>query len=181
MNEIRKKIEEYQLEVAETIGRLDKSIIEKAIRSLHTARQLENTVWLIGNGGSAATASHIANDLTKIGGMKAIAITDQTPLITAYGNDDGWEDNMFFYPLQRLSSQGDIVIAITCSGYSYNVVNAMDTSRKKIILTGNNRESPIAQMKSIATIFVDNEDIRIQEDVHLMLGHIMAGILRDEM
>ena len=71
--------------------------------------------WVIGNGGSAATASHFANDLFKMGRLRAVPLADLTPLSTAYGNDHGWK-SMYADPLKGLMGREDVLIAISCSG-----------------------------------------------------------------
>lgn len=168
----------YFQRVADTLTGLDQYEIEKAVRILETARRADVFVWIVGNGGSAATASHFANDLTKVCKMRAIAIPDLTPTVTAFGNDEGWQE-MFWLPFEALARGNDALVAITCGGASVNVVRAARkvSISKLIVLTGPNLESPISQVKCGALIRADHEDIRVQEDVHLAVCHGMVGEL----
>lgn len=145
-------------------------------------------VWIVGNGGSAATASHLANDLVKMCGIDAISIPDLTPIIMAYGNDDEWE-NMFSHYLDSVGKKEDILIAISCSGRSANVIRATEVAYRKgmlvLALTGKDRDENLLINPSIkgyvpdVFISVDHSDIRVVEDIHLVLCHSIAGELRD--
>ena len=95
---------DYFAEVSEALSKLDQDQIKKAVDILRIAKDVDSFVWILGNGGSAATASHFANDLLKMAGIRAIAIPDMTPTVTAYGNDNGWE-NMFGTMLSGLASE----------------------------------------------------------------------------
>lgn len=164
----------------ETLTDVDKDEMEKAISLLVKARMEGKTVWLIGNGGSAATVAHFANDLVKMCGIKAIALPEQVPLITAYANDNGIK-NMFIDPLLCLIESGnrDVLIAISCSGNSENIVTATDIFENLIILTGDELEkNKLAQMGASAMIRAKHPDITIQEDVHSAVCHAIAKALR---
>ena len=152
--------------------------IEKAVQILTQVRKDDAFVWLVGNGGSASTCSHFANDLEKMAGIRSISIPDMTPGVLAHGNDEGWE-NMFSKIIQRNGGLRDVVVAISCSGNSANVVRVAEEHNfhKLIVLTGDNEKSILAKLNPDALIMVPDRDIKVQEDVHLTVCHAMAGVL----
>ena len=155
-------MDKYLKRTAVTLARVDIFTLNLIRERLIKAKLQEQTVFLIGNGGSASTASHAANDLMKIGGLKAVCVCDMTPTTLAYGNDDGWE-NMFLTPIRRLSVPGDVVIGISCSGNSPNVVKVAEYPLKGydfIGFTGNGG----GELENYADILikVPNSDIRVQ-------------------
>ena len=76
--------------VSAVLGLVPENNIQKIVKLLRSTRARGGTIFVAGNGGSAATASHFANDLVKMGGVRAISLPDATPTILAYGNDNGW-------------------------------------------------------------------------------------------
>lgn len=148
---------------------------------LQRAKHQNATVYIAGNGGSAATASHFANDLLKMAGLRAVSLSDLIPSLTAYGNDDGWE-NMFAHMLKNLLLPQDVLVCISCSGSSPNVVEALRMAKsinlpaiKTMVLTGSNYECPLALLKPDALVHVPFHDIKVQEDCHLVICHALAG------
>lgn len=177
---------QYRLDVVAALGAVSSEKVREAIEILRRAKFQNANVWLIGNGGSAATASHFANDLLKMTGIHAVALTDLTATLTAYGNDEGWE-NMFSRPLERLLLPQDVVIGISCSGNSKNVVEAIKLVRshklpglRTIVLTGENVNSEIVKLQPDVVVYVPFRDIRVQEDCHLAVCHAIAGALSNE-
>lgn len=164
-------------ELSAVLMTIDRIQVEKAILELKAARSTANTVWIVGNGGSAAAASHFANDLTKMADVKAIAVPDLVPIVTAYGNDEGW-DRMYADTIHQLSNPGDVVVAISCSGNSINVVKASEELNKTIVLTGNDPDCELSKGYPDAFIMVPSDDITIQEDAHLAICHAIAKTLR---
>ncbi|RPJ25222.1 MAG: SIS domain-containing protein [Chloroflexi bacterium] len=170
---------QYLADTAEAIGRVEVGELDNAVRILQEVRDNGNVVWIVGNGGSAATAEHFANDLVKMAGVRAIAVHSLTPTLLAYGNDEGWETACLSI-LNVMKKPGDALVAISCSGKSPNVVLAAMKfhHNRLIVLTGNKYDSQLASMDAGAKIFVTDEDIRIQEDAHLAACHAIAGALR---
>ena len=135
-------------------------------------------MYLIGNGGSHATAAHMANDLIKMGKVKAVCIGDMTAVMTAFGNDNGWK-NMFVDPLKEMLVKGkDAVFALTCSGNSENVVNALDWATGEgvltVCLTGPAMNNRVSDLGVNALVRAVAADIRVQEDVHAMVCHAIV-------
>jgi len=93
------------------------------ITELKRVRRERKSVFICGNGGSASTANHFANDLVKMCGIKAISLCSNEAIVMAYGNDDGYE-NIFVNQLKVFFEEGDILITISGSGTSKNIVRA---------------------------------------------------------
>jgi D-sedoheptulose 7-phosphate isomerase len=154
--------------------------IEKFIDLLFTAYKEEKTIFVIGNGGSAANASHLAQDLakgTRAGidypkRIKAISLTDNVAFITALGNDDGYE-TVFEQQLRTFAKPGDLVIAISGSGNSPNIVKAIDWANANqmttIGITGFNG----GKLKKMNTysLHVELNDMCTAESIHSIILH----------
>lgn len=181
---MNRKILKHFSEVGEGLSFLDPSEIQRAVDILKLVRDnLRGTVYLFGNGGSHATASHFANDLTKMCRLRAVCIGDMAPSMLAYGNDSGW-GSMFAGPLARFVNPAvDVVIGLSCSGNSENVINALIYARSREILTigmtgGGSGE--IAGLKLDALIRTPGtHDIRTQEDLHSIVCHAIARALQE--
>lgn len=179
--DVRDKISDMVNESQDARG--ERTIKFLAIKDiLRLAKQNGQRVYLVGNGGSAATASHFANDLTKMAKINAISIPDLTSVVTAYGNDEGWE-NMFDEPIYAFFNPGDVLVAISYSGRSRNVIKAargaLDLQGKLIVITGKREDNPLGSLAPDTTFFIETDDIRIQEDIALIICHGLAGFLCD--
>lgn len=179
-------IERYLNEVVEMIRGLPRKDIRRMVEAVREAREQNRQLFLLGNGGSAATASHMACDLAKTSSMpgvkriRAIALTDNVPLITAWGNDASYE-NVFAEQLANLVQPGDLVIALSGSGNSPNVLRAVkvakDVGARTVGLTGH----PGGKLKGMVDISVVVPSRRIEqaEDAHLILDHLVSVALRE--
>jgi D-sedoheptulose 7-phosphate isomerase len=177
--EISKIIASHFTELTASLLTVERSEIGRAVELLRESRERKANVWIVGNGGSAATASHFANDLVKMAGVRAFAVPDMTPLVTAYGNDEGWE-RMFQNPIDRFLEPDDCVVAISCSGKSPNVIKAANGIPNLIVLTGNGRDGNIlAALQCKALLLVKSDDITIVEDCHLAICHAIAKALME--
>ena len=171
----------YMSKVMVAISHINFDEIEKCIKILREARQTGNQVFIVGNGGSAATGSHFANDLMKMAGIRALSIPDMTTTTLAYGNDNGWK-YQFVDPISKLYNPRDVLVAISCSGNSENVVACAEFVPKPIILfTGNDLKCRLAAFNSAASIYVDSNDMTVQESIHSVICHTIARILSYEM
>lgn len=173
---------DYFLSLASATALLENGPIEKAVEILRGVKEAGGSVWIVGNGGSAATASHFANDLVKMARVRAIAVTDAVPSILAFGNDHGW--SLMFRDYLRVHQRpGDALVAISCSGASDNVLAAaVDGWDKVIVLTGMpGGRNELDNLKvADAIIHVQSKDIRIQEDIHMAVCHFISGELRND-
>lgn len=178
----------YRTDVETALRGVPGGQVENAVSVLKYVKRAGGAVYIMGNGGSAATASHFANDLVKVCGLRAFSLPDMVPLLTAYGNDNEWED-MFDLTIRSFLSPHDAVIGISCSGKSANVLRAMTSVKENngaqdpgyirtIGLTGDDLESPLAKMDLDVLISVPFRDIRVQEDCHMVICHAIVGALK---
>jgi len=180
-------IQNYISNLQQTMGRLSQPLISDVIHTLQRARMQGSQVFIMGNGGSASTASHFVCDLAKntrydgLPHFRAIGLADNMEIFSAYANDEGYE-NVFSQQLINLIKPGDIVIAISASGNSKNVLNAVDEARKygvtTIGFTGFDG-GRLGQMVDIH-IHVQSNIIEHVEDIHLMLEHIIVRTIKDQ-
>lgn len=179
-------IHTYLSSVQDLLGRLPHEEIAHAVRILHDARLACRPVYIVGNGGSAATAAHFVNDLNKLARapgkphFRAMALTDNTPLFSAWANDEGYE-NAFARQLDNFVEAGDVLIAISGSGNSPNVLRAVELAREvgatTIGLTGFDG-GRLRQLVDCC-ILVPSRSMPQVEDAHMVLEHLIACTLRD--
>jgi D-sedoheptulose 7-phosphate isomerase len=181
-------IEEYKryvTELKETLDSLPWEVIQDIVSLLHFARLTDKQVFIMGNGGSAATASHMACDLGKntvIPGrprFRIMALTDNMALFSAHANDYGYE-NVFVEQLASFVRRGDVVLGISTSGNSPNVLKGIELAREvgaiTIGWTGYDG-GKLAQMVDVSLV-VPNHCVEQIEDVHMMLEHLITTALR---
>lgn len=179
-------IDRYLIELAQTINHLDRNAIWSVTQVLMDAWHRGSTVFIMGNGGSAATASHMANDLNKftvVPGKKrfrAIALTDNIPWMTALGNDDSYE-SIFSEQVINLVDPEDVLIAISASGNSPNVLRAVEVGRQLGAITIAFTGDTGGRLKDLVDHFVlaPNPKIGQQEDCHMILDHVISYALKN--
>ena len=194
------RLKEYRDREIEVLKKLDLASVNAVMNVLEEARNAGKHIFIFGNGGSAATASHYAGDFNKGVNMGLLgldnhasverlysmsdkdrfhlynfeSLNDNIPTMLAMANDISY-DEVFRYPLSVKMKDGDIVIGISGSGNSTNVINAIDYAKKHggrtIAIVGYNG----GKLKEITdyTIHVDINDMQISEDVHMILDHMM--------
>jgi D-sedoheptulose 7-phosphate isomerase len=180
-------IQNYISTLQLTMDQLPQQLIADVIDVLQQARRMGNQVFILGNGGSASTASHFACDLAKntrqegLPHFRVIGLTDNMAMFSALANDDGYE-NVFSEQLASLVRPGDIVIAISASGNSKNVINAAETAHRYdatvIGFTGFDG-GRLGQMANI-NIQVNSNIIEHVEDIHLMLEHLIVSSIKGQ-
>ncbi len=175
----------YLEHIGRVLQRIDTAEIAQFLTTLLDARERGATIFFIGNGGSASTASHFANDLA-VGvndydkPFKALALTDNVAVISAIGNDFGYEE-IFVRQLRVLARDGDVLVAISASGNSPNLLKAMEYAAtagvKTIALTAFDG----GRMKQVADMGVHvptaPKEYGPAEDAHLILDHLAAAYL----
>jgi len=179
-------IDRYLDEVVAAIAAIDRDSVRAIVDTLETVWVKDGTVFIIGNGGSASTASHMMNDLNKFTALpgrkrfRALALTDNVPLMTALANDTDYA-NIFVEPLRNLARAGDALIAISGSGNSPNIVRAVEYALRYKITTIGLCGCPGGRLASIADhmVVVPADRIGQQEDGHLVLNHTIATALRE--
>lgn len=182
----RQKIEKYLEQEIEIIKSLDRNAINTIMNEIRKSQERGSTIFICGNGGSAATASHYCCDFNKgVSGLEDkntnfVCLSDNVPTIMAIANDISY-DEIFAYQLKNRIKKGDILFAISGSGNSKNVVRAMEVAKEKgnmiIGLCGYNG-GKVKEMSDVC-LHVNINNMQITEDVHMILDHCMMFVLCD--
>jgi D-sedoheptulose 7-phosphate isomerase len=178
-------ISEYFNRLKQTMDNVSKKDISQLMNILLNAKEESKTVFVMGNGGSASTASHFCCDFNKgisFGQEKMFKFTclnDNVPTMMAYANDLGY-DEIFVGPLRNFLQKGDLVIGISGSGNSNNIVKALEYANSigafTIGLTGYSG----GKVKKICqhNVHIPIDDMQIAEDLHMVLDHCIMSILQ---
>ena len=178
-------ISAYFKHLTQILSELDLSSIEKFIELLLSARKEGKNIYFIGNGGSAATASHFANDLaigtrSKKLPFKVMSLTDNSSVITAIGNDYGYEQ-VFVKQLEACLGSGDLLVAISASGNSPNILKAVEYTKENSGITigltgfdGGELKKIVDHVIHVPTVKGDYGPV---EDVHMILDHVVGNYL----
>jgi D-sedoheptulose 7-phosphate isomerase len=183
---------DYIRRLKDVLDRLPLKAIDEVIRAIEQARDEQRQIFVIGNGGSAATASHMMNDLCKgtLGHkgdapwprLRVIALTDNVSLMTAWANDTDY-NHVFSEPLKNLAQRGDVLIAISASGNSPNILAAVETAKligvKVIGLAGFGGGS-LSKLADVSFV-VPSDGYGPVEDAHMILDHIITSYLYEKL
>lgn len=182
------EIEHYWHGLASIMQAMPFDMLTKAAELLLNCYRRGSTVFIVGNGGSAATASHFACDLakgTQVKGMPAfrvISLSDNVPLMSAWANDTNY-DRIFAEQLSTLVRPEDIIIAISASGNSPNILAAARMAKKSgaitLALTGQDG-GKLSQLADFI-IYVPSKCIEQVEDAHLVIAHSLCVVLREHL
>lgn len=176
----------YLGETERAVRSIDRTAVRAVVDRLLACWSTGGTTYLIGNGGSAATASHMMNDLLKctlVPGQprfRAIALTDNVPAMTAYANDLSYEE-IFVEPLRSLLAPSDALVALSGSGNSPNVLRAVEYAKGIGAATIGLCGDTGGKLGTLADLAVRIPAARIgqQEDGHLILNHVIALALHE--
>jgi D-sedoheptulose 7-phosphate isomerase len=181
---------QYLEDLKSLLDRLPLDAVDRVVAMVEAAYETGHQIFVIGNGGSAATASHLVNDLCKgtLGEetegsperkrFRAIALTDNVSLLTAWANDAGYS-RVFSEPLKNLAQPGDLLVAISASGNSPNILAAVEAAKQIGVRVvgftgfGGGRLARLAD----AALVVPSREYGPVEDAHAILGHIITGYL----
>ena len=183
---------DYIKGLKDVLDRIPLEPVGEIIQAIELAQNNRQQVFVIGNGGSAATASHMMNDLCKgtLGHkgdapwprLRVIALTDNVSLMTAWANDTDY-NHIFSEPLKNLAERGDLLVAISASGNSPNILAAVEAAKqigvKVIGLTGFGG-GKLAKLADISFV-VPSDGYGPVEDVHMILDHIITGYLYEKL
>ncbi|WP_419675801.1 SIS domain-containing protein [Aliarcobacter butzleri] len=175
-------INQYTNNLKNLLDNIDKDEISKIINVLDKCENNNSKIYIMGNGGSAATASHMANDLSvglklrEIRNFNVESLSDNSSVCTAIANDIGYE-NIFYAQLKNKIKKDDVVIAISCSGNSSNIVKAVHYAKEMdatvIGLTGFDG----GELKKLSDIKFHIDTLKgeygLVEDLHMILDHII--------
>ncbi len=177
-------IDKYFSNLKTCIDKIDKKEIEKFLEILIDARDNNKTIFIMGNGGSASTASHFCCELNKGASynkdkkFKVICLNDSISTILAYANDVNFED-IFKEQLKNFVQKGDVVIGISSSGNSKNILSAIEYANKvgaiTIGLTG--RDGGELKKLSKYSVNPNYDDLQISEDIHMIIVHLIYRYL----
>ena len=162
------------------------SQIEKISQLLINARDEKRSIFLLGNGGSASNASHYFCDMNKTSNMnnenrfKAISLVDNIPIISAQTNDISF-NSVFTEQLKNFFQEKDILIAISGSGNSKNVIDAVEYVKEKngIVVGLTGFDGGILKSKCNECLIIPSDSMYRIEDMHLMINHILTSIFRN--
>ncbi len=180
----------YKNSLFSTIEALKYDEIEKFIEMLIDAYKKDKFIFVIGNGGSAANASHLAQDLAKgtrnspeqVKRLKALSLTDNLPFVTAQGNDEGY-DSIFEQQLRTFASQGDLLVSISGSGNSPNIIKAVEWANKNGLVTIGITGFDGGKLKKLShhSVNVALDDMCTSESIHSIIFHYIILELRERM
>jgi len=171
----------YVERLNQTLIKISTGKIDEIIKILIKANIEERQIFVIGNGGSAATSSHFITDLGKGSSDKlskpfrCISLNDNIPWITALGNDYSFED-IFLRQLQNFARPGDILITMSVSGNSPNLIKAFEWAKSNnletIAFVGGNKGKLVNMAKYV--VVIDSQHYGIVEDAHMVISHLIC-------
>jgi len=165
--------------------------VQKIVPILLRARREDRTIFFFGNGGSASTASHFVTDIAKVAGgtasrekgrrFRCVSLNDNVPGLTAWANDVGYSE-VFAGPLKALAEKGDVAVAISGSGNSPNVLEAVTAARAMGLTTIGLTGIGGGKLKDLVDValVVPSNSMQHTEDTHLIVLHLLTAYLRDE-
>ena len=175
----------YMKYLSTVLEKIDKLEIKQFITSILNARKLGSSIFFIGNGGSASTASHFANDLA-IGTnsykntFRVISLCDNNAIISAVGNDFSYEE-IFSRQLKVLGKKGDLLVAISASGNSPNLVKAFGTAKecsiKTVALTSFDGGKLKEMADEVVHVPAERGEYGPAEDAHLIINHLIGAYI----
>ena len=178
---------DYLRNFKELLQQVDLNAIERILFRLRAARDKGCTIYLAGNGGSAATASHWVNDLgkaTKNSGqipMRVMSLSDNVSWLTALANDEGY-DRVFSGQLDNFAKPGDVLIVISASGNSPNLIEAVELARSREIVTIGllGFDGGVLKNKLDECLWLPTEKgaYGLVESAHSLLCHILTDCLK---
>lgn len=182
------QIKDYLEKLSQTLNKINIRDIDRCSDILLKAYENKKNIFICGNGGSAATASHFACDINKGVSLglekrfRIIALTDNLATITAYSNDLDYDD-IFLEQLKNFYTTGDILIGISGSGNSKNVLNAIEYVNKNQGITIGWTGFDGGRLRQISqhSINANINDMQISEDIHMTLVHLMMKVLRKKL
>jgi D-sedoheptulose 7-phosphate isomerase len=186
MTDLSRLASRYIAESVKAQQSVDPEILAEAVQLLIATRGAGNTVFITGNGGSAATASHAAVDFLKSSSVKhgkptlAVSIPDQVPVTTAISNDSDYEF-AFTEQIGWFGKSGDVLLAISASGNSPNILSAAkaaSASNMPVIALCGFGGGKLSEMADIS-IAVDSSEYGPVEDAHMMIIHLFTRLLQD--
>lgn len=184
---MRSFVEQYFESVKSALNKFNVKELETFIDILITARAKDKTIYIFGNGGSGLAASHFVSDIGKSASygkdkrFKVVCLNDNTSMISAYANDVSYND-VFVEQLKNFLTEDDVVIGISSSGNSANVLNAIEFANRNGGITVGFTGMNGGKLKNLAQFSVNAniDDMQVSEDFHLIMIHLMMRIINDK-
>ncbi len=181
---MKTSIKNYLNNLVDTINALDINEIETFINVVHHAKECQNTIFIMGNGGSAATASHFVCDFNKGASInsekrfKVICLNDNLPTMMAWANDISYEE-IFVEQLKNFLNPNDVVIGISGSGNSKNILKAIEYANANgaITIGWTGYDGGVLRRISKYSINANVNNMQISEDIHMILDHLIMSVL----
>jgi len=178
-------MQDYISGLTTILKKIDLEKMDLIYERIIQAVRKEITIYVFGNGGSAATASHLICDLGKnardfsLPRIKIISLNENMSIFSAYANDDGYE-SVFKEQIISLGEEEDTALAISGSGNSPNVLEGVAAAKRKNMYTIGFTGFQGGKLKNLAdlVLVVPSNDMEIIEDIHLVLNHLLTGLLR---
>lgn len=170
----------YAQSLRDTLKKIDSNEWDAAIRLIKATYEADNQILTCGNGGSASTASHYITDWNKMTqhfngkGIRGICLADNLGIITAYANDYSYND-IFSEQVKIYGKKSDLLIAVSGSGNSKNIIKAIDEANELglITLAVTGYSGGVAAKRAKYKVHVPVNDMQISEDLHLVFGHMV--------
>jgi D-sedoheptulose 7-phosphate isomerase len=188
MNSYNEHFSNYFNKVTETLGKIDIKTINKFIDKVLECYNKGNTIYIFGNGGSAATASHVAGDFMK--GIsfglekrfKVVCLNDNIPAITAISNDLTY-DEVFYEQLRTYLNKEDVVVGISGSGNSVNIIKALSYAKELGSTIAGFCGYKGGKLKEVADILIyaPVNDMEITEDTHIIIFHAIKQLINKKL
>lgn len=178
---IKTYLDDYVTNLQQVLRQVDPNTLEKVLEHLQKITQTSKRIYVCGNGGSAAIADHLCCDLSKgthfseLPSLKTHSLVANASLLTACANDYGFE-NAFSYQIEMFGENGDVLIAISSSGNSENILNAVKTAKQKGLTTIGLSGFTGGKLKELAdlSLHVNFSNYGLVEDSHQILMHVFA-------
>lgn len=180
--QIKDFTKQYLKNLQSLLDDVDSSVVEQIVSEIEKLLMNRGRLYILGNGGSSATASHMVNDLgvglrrRNIINLDVVSLGDNSPVVTAIANDIGY-DNIFYMQMQGLIKPEDVVLAISCSGNSTNIIKAIEYAKDIGCTTIGVSGFDGGKLKKLADIKfhvnAPSGEYGLVEDVHMILDHII--------
>ena len=183
---MKQQLIDYTEDVAQRVVKSDFDTLAAIVQRIVQAKIEGKTIYTAGNGGSAATASHLCNDLVKgcrvndRTGFRAVCLADSNAIVTCLANDFCYEE-IFDIQLKTFAVKGDVLIAYSGSGLSPNILAALRTAREMGVATIGFSGRDGGKMKDLCDLLLiaPTDSMEQIEDMHLLYEHAMIGSIRD--
>jgi D-sedoheptulose 7-phosphate isomerase len=184
--DINKQLHDYAVDVAQRVVNSDFDTLAAIVQRLAQVKTDGKTIYTVGNGGSAATASHVCNDLVKgcrvndHEGFRAVCLADSNAIVTCLSNDFSYED-IFSIQLKTFAVKGDVLVVFSGSGNSPNIISALKTARGMGVYTIGFSGRDGGKMKDLCDLLLiaPTDSMEQIEDMHLLYEHAMICSLKE--